>query len=92
MLNILPGVNNLWWEYRKEKLTASNFYIATVNKVEPRKKMSFFYSSVKTSSMKHGIVNEGVAFNRTCIFIDNSVSYVTFDLILSKLHLSWSIT
>ena len=27
--------SNLWWEYRKEKLTASNFYIAAVNKVEP---------------------------------------------------------
>ena len=29
----------LSWEYRKEKLTASNFYIAAVNKVEPSKKI-----------------------------------------------------
>ena len=29
--------SNLWWEYRREKLTASNFYIAAVNKVEPVK-------------------------------------------------------
>ena len=29
----------LSWEYRKEKLTASNFYIAAVNKVEPIKKI-----------------------------------------------------
>ena len=41
--------SNLWWEYRKEKLTASNFYIAAVNKVEPSKKIkSLFFSSVKT--------------------------------------------
>ena len=29
---------NLWWEYRKAKLRASNFYIAAVNKVETSKK------------------------------------------------------
>ena len=52
----------LSWEYRKEKLTASNFYIAAVNKVEPSKKIkSWFYSSFKTSSMKRGIANESVA-------------------------------
>ena len=27
--------SNLWWEYRNEKFTASNFCIAAVNKVEP---------------------------------------------------------
>ena len=30
--------SNLWGQCRKEKLTASNFYIAAVNKVEPSKK------------------------------------------------------
>ena len=30
--------SNLWWEYRNKKLTASNFYITAVNKVESRKK------------------------------------------------------
>ena len=34
--------SNLWWEYRKEKFTASNFYIAVVNKVEPSKKIKVF--------------------------------------------------
>ena len=33
--------SNLWWEYGKEKLTASNFYIAAVNKVEPSKNKVF---------------------------------------------------
>ena len=32
---------NLLWEYRKEKLTAINFYIAAANKVEPSKKIVF---------------------------------------------------
>ena len=54
--------SNLWWEYGKEKLTASNFYIAAVNKVEPSKNIkSSFYSSVKTSSMNYGIANENIA-------------------------------
>ena len=57
--------SNLWWVYRKEKLTASNFYIAAVNKVEPSTKIkSLFYSSVKTSSMKHSIANESVALTK----------------------------
>ena len=29
--------SNLWWEYGRKKLTASNFYIAAANKVEPVK-------------------------------------------------------
>ena len=54
--------SNLWWEYRQEKLTASNIYIAAVNKVEPSKKIkSLIYFSVKISPMKHGIANESVA-------------------------------
>ena len=31
--------SNLWWKYIKEKLAASNFYIAAVNKVEPSKRI-----------------------------------------------------
>ena len=51
--------SNLWWKYRKEKLTESNFIIAAVNKIDPSKKIkSLFHPSVKTSSMKHGIANE----------------------------------
>ena len=54
--------SNLCWEYRKEKLAASNFYIAAINKAEPSKKIkSLFYSTVKKSSMKHDIANESVA-------------------------------
>ena len=63
--------SDLWWEYRKEKLTAPclhifflhfyNFY-KLLTKLEPSKKIkSLFYSSVKTSLMKHGIANESVA-------------------------------
>ena len=44
---------SLWWEYRKEKLTASNFRIAVINKVEPNKKLnSLFYSSVLKNILK----------------------------------------
>ena len=54
--------SDLWWEYRKEKSPASNFYIVSVKKVEPSEKIkSLFCSSVKTSSMKHGIANESAA-------------------------------
>ena len=57
--------SHLWKEYRQEKLAASNFYIAAVNKVEASKRIkSLFYSSVKTSSMKHGDANESLALTR----------------------------
>ena len=49
------------WEYRNEKLTASNFYTGAVNKVAPRKIIkSLFYSSIKISSIKYGIANERI--------------------------------
>ena len=61
--------SNSWWEYWKEKLTASNFYITAVSKVEPSKKIkSLFYSSVKTFLIKHGIANESVALPTMLIF------------------------
>ena len=54
--------SSLWWEYRKEKLTTSNIYIAAINKVKPGKKIkSLFYSSAETSSMKHAIASERIA-------------------------------
>ena len=55
--------SNLWGEYRKEKLTTSDVYIAVVNKVEPNK----IKSSFKTSSVKHGIVNESVALTEYAV-------------------------
>ena len=82
--------SNLWWEYRKEKLTASNFYIAAVNKVEPSKKIkSLFFSSVKTSSRKHGIANESVALTEYVTLLTSqsvTVNLVQPGLILSKSH------
>ena len=61
--------SNLWWVYRKEKLTPSNIYITAINKVEPSKKIkSLFYSSVKTSSMKHRTANESVALTEYVSF------------------------
>ena len=82
--------SNLWWEYRKEKLTASHFYIAAVNKVEPSKKIkSLFYSSAKTSSMKHGIANESVTLTEyVTLLTSQSVTVNLFQsgLILSKSH------
>ena len=51
----------MWWKYRKVKLISSNFYITAVNKVEPSKKInSLFYSSIKATSVKHGIANGSV--------------------------------
>ena len=50
---------DMWWHYRKEKLTASNFYNAAVTQVEPSNKIkSLFYSSVHTAGMSHGVENE----------------------------------
>ena len=44
-----PQSSNLLWECRKETLTAFNFYIAAVNKVEPSKTIkSLLCSSVQT--------------------------------------------
>ena len=87
--------SNFWWEYRKEKLTASNFYIAAVNKVQlSRKIKSLFYSSAKTSSVKHGIVNEIVI--TVCNFINNSLSYSKFGstrtYFIKLASFSWGIT
>ena len=80
--------SNLWWEYRKEKLTASNFYIAAVNKVEPSKK-SLFYSSVKKASVKHGIANESVPLAEYVTLLTSqsvTVKLVQPGLILPKSH------
>ena len=35
-------MSSLWWEHRKEKLAASNFYTVTVNKVASSKKNKVF--------------------------------------------------
>ena len=35
-------MSSLWWEHRKEKLSASNFYTVTVNKVASSKKNKVF--------------------------------------------------
>ena len=38
-----------WWNYRKERLTASKFYSAAVNTVEPNKKInSMLYTKLST--------------------------------------------
>ena len=59
ILNILPGISKL---PTSKKLTTTHFYIAAINKAEPSKKInSLFYSSVKTSSVKHGIAKVSVA-------------------------------
>ena len=82
--------SKLWWEYRKEKLTASNFYISAVTKVEPNKKIkSLIYSSVKISSMKHDIANEMVALSEYVTLLTTqsvTVNLVQPGFILSKSH------
>ena len=82
---------NLRWEYRREKLTASNFYIAVVNKVEPSEKL--FYSSVKTSSMKHGIGDESVTLTEyVTLLTSESVTINLFQLGIKVTSFSWGIT
>ena len=82
--------SNLWWEYRKVKLTASNFQIAAVNKAEPSKRIkSLFYSSVKTSSVNYGIANENVALKEYVTLLTSqsvTINVVQLGLILSKSH------
>ena len=82
--------SKLWWEYRKEKLTASNFYISSVTKVEPNKKIkSLIYSSVKISSMKHDIANEMVALSEYVTLLTTqsvTVNLVQPGFTLSKSH------
>ena len=82
--------SKLWWEYRKEKLTASNFYISAVTKVEPNKKIeSLIYSSVKISSMKHDIANEMVALSEYVTLLTTqsvTVNLVQPGFTLSKSH------
>ena len=82
--------SKLWWEYRKEKLTASNFYISAVTKVEPNKKIkSLIYSFVKISSMKHDIANEMVALSEYVTLLTTqsvTVNLVQPGFTLSKSH------
>ena len=82
--------SKLWWEYRKEKFTASNFYISAVTKVEPNKKIkSLIYSSVKISSIKHDIANEMVALSEYVTLLTTqsvTVNLVQPGFTLSKSH------
>ena len=49
-----------WMEERKYRITASNFYSAAVNTVEPSSKLkSMFYSSFHSASTNHGNKYEG---------------------------------
>ena len=88
--------SDLWWEYRKEKLTAPCLYIflhfynfyKLLTKLEPSKKIKpLFYSSVKTSLMKLGIANESVALAEYETLLTTqpvTVNLVQPGLILSK--------
>ena len=56
--------SDAWLHHRKHKITASNFYNAARNTVEPSNKLSaMFYKSFTTSSTQHGIVNESHVLN-----------------------------
>ena len=51
--------NDCWKQHRLYRITASNFYFAAVNKVEPSSKLkSMFYSSFSSTSTRHGQLNE----------------------------------
>ena len=52
--------NSNWIEYRLYRLTASNFYTAAINTVEPSSKIkSMFYKSFSTLATSHGKKFEG---------------------------------
>ena len=51
--------SHAWHHHRKYKITASNFYNAARNKVEPSNKLfAMFYKSFTTPSTQHGVANE----------------------------------
>ena len=79
-----------WWNYRKERLTASKFYSAAVNTVEPSKKInSMLYTKLSTPGMCHGISHETEALNKYVESLTAKSLFVTADnpgLIISKTH------
>ena len=79
-----------WWNYRKERLTASKFYSAGVNIVERSKKInSMLYIKLRTPGMCHGISHETEALNKYVKSLTAKSLFVTADnpgLIISKTH------
>ena len=79
-----------WWEYRKNLLTASNFYSAAVSKFEPSNKIkNMYYSQFSTNSTKHGQENEKNALQMYINFLTKQNVCITtknFGLIVSKTH------
>ena len=54
-LTVGQSSNENWLKYRMYRLTASNFYSAAVNRVEPSSKLnSIFYSKVSSLFVDHG--------------------------------------
>eukprot|EP00794_Sanderia_malayensis_P016367 gene16367-biopygen12059 len=54
------SLNSSWMKHRLYRLTASNFYTAAVNTVEPSSKInSMFYTSFTTAATNHGKKFEG---------------------------------
>jgi len=67
-----------WWEYRKNLLTASNFYSAAVSKVEPSNKIkNMYYSQFSTNSTKHGQENEKNALKMYINFLTKKKVCIT---------------
>ena len=90
---VQPGFNNLLIcgrSIKKEKPTASKFYISVVKKVKPTQKNKYF--SVKTSATSHGTANESVALKAYVYLLTTQavpVNLVQPELILSKCSLSF---
>ena len=54
-LTVGQSSNENWLKYRMYRLTASNFYSAAVNRVQPSSKLnSMFYSRFSSLSVEHG--------------------------------------
>ena len=79
-----------WFDQRKYKITASNFYAACRNTVEPSSKLkSMFYTSFTTSATNHGKLYEEHVLQLYKSFLQSKnvdVSLETVGLLLSESH------
>ena len=81
-------VSSEWFKHRMYRLTASNFYSACVNKVEPSNKLkNMFYNHFENASTQHGMLYEKHAVKKYEQYLKNcNISAIISDteLIVSE--------
>ena len=81
--------NEHWWSYRKERLTASKFYSAAVNTVEPSKKIQFMLYTKSIHLVCVVEFHEAEALKKYVEFLTANSLFFTTDnpgLIVLKTH------